>query len=889
MFDAPPQEGNPPATPFSPSTGTGGTRGGDAFGVKNDVFGEGVGGPAGAAPFGSPPGGVFGGDGGGEDHSSAWWESEAGNDDTDQPDSRVESKNLTSGTAMGENKGDSSVVNALKRFQGMPAESPQASSSGTHEEMPTRRGPQQGTARPACASAEASTEDLGAPPAAMFGPPPPPAHAETELAAQPQAVTPPLGQPPRAQAPPSTAADGSVAPVPFSSRPPYGVKVDVGDAIGVGVGSTAGIDADPSGSGVDAWTDRTASPGWEKQPSPPLDLGVFGAPPGESVTAIRGAADLFGAASEGAAAGESAEGEGEHGGWGMCSTDPEGAPESDMAKGTADTDCSKAAPPVSAASTRHQSESLEKLAHLSNPPRSSFVANDGTATASVAALALEVAPSLPPRLFASRSSSWAEKDTTSTGEGENDYEGMFAGKEREGSGGLPPQEGSTEQRSSASEDKNETANLAAVGPTSSLTMGEVPALLPKTEPAQASSPRPNLPPLGSNPNSEKYSQGAQPPFSTIPEALDASQSPPRLRERPPQDRPDEAPAVELTSSSSHACDGGAGPTAATPESGGRLGPGSTLSTPFGALSRGSGTTPRTAEGFPSSEDGGIFDGPLAEGSMSEGKDAPDCAGSSGRSRASGAPPASAVVPSVFAEGDDGDGGSAAVAAPGGAAIEEANDGEGAGAGVVSTPEVVERKEDGQPRWAAPPAAAADPPPPSAAGEAARKMDTDNTLDGGDGWSDDDWGVDDDADAGGEVCDLVGDKGSKEEAAGTAVVAGDGLPDAAVDSGGQSETSLFGSEVSDGDESWGRGQEEDGSGRAEEEAEEESCSESESGLDSFSDNDLSNEASIAETTASDFFAVRQRKLANTRLLRMSPYEMPPRHILRTQETRLSCET
>lgn len=860
MFDAPPQGSGPTATPFAPPSGTGGALGEDTFGAKSDLFGGGVGEPAGAAPFGSPPGGMFGGDDG-EDQSSAWWESETGN--VDQPESRAESEKLASGTATGENKSDAaSAVSASAGFGGTRPESPEAT-FGTQEEVPSMLEPRQGTSPSACA------EDLGAPPADLFGPPPPAAaHAEAKSTAEPQTeAETPFGRTPRPEAPPSRVTDDSAVPAPFSSQPPYGVKVDVGDV--EGVGSTAAVGADRSGSGLEAdaeaeaeaWTDQTASPGWEKQASPPLDLGVFGAPPADSVAAVGGASDLFGAAS--GAAGESGEDEGGYSGWGMCSADPEGTPQSDAAKGTADTDTdtAKAAPPASTASTGYMGGSLQKFAHSSNPPRSSFVANDGTAAASVAALALEIAPSSPPRLFAERSASWTEKDTTPTGE-KMDYGGMFAGKERKPSGdGLPPVEECPEQQ--GRDDTNETVNLATGGPTSSLPMGEVPALLPRSEPARHSSPGLNLSPPGGNTDSssERYSQGAQPPFSTIPEALD-SQSPPRLRGRPRDEhRPDEeGPAVEVTATTSHARDGSTGPAAATPESGGRVGAGSTLSTPFGALSRGSGTTPRIAEGFPSSEDGdggGDVDGPPAQGFVSEGKDAPGSAESSGGSPGLEATAASVADPSLSTEGgvDGVDGGDAAV--------EEANDGEAAR--VESNPQVVEGKEDGQPRWDVPQAAAGSPPP-SAAGEAARKMDSDSapTVDGGDGdgWSDDDWGVDDDddnADAVGEVRDPGGNRAGKEETEGAAVATGDGHP-GAVERGGESEQNLFGSEASDGDDSWGGGQEDDGGGPAEEEEDEdegeESCSESESDLDSFSDNDLSNEASIAETTASDFFAVRR---------------------------------
>lgn len=873
VFDAPPQGGYSAATcPFGPSGGTGGSReGGDTFGAKKEDFGGGAGGPVGAAaPFGSPPGSVFGGGGdGGEDQSSAWWESETGNDD--QPDPRVEPESLASGTAAGENKGGAaSVVHALEGVQGVRTGSSRAP-SGTQEETPTAHEPHQRTSHSACA--EAREEDLGAPPADMF-------------AAHPQTATPP-GQPPRPQAPPSRVAHGSVTPDPFSSRPPYGAKVDVGDVEGV-VSSAAGTGANRPGSGVgvEAWADRTTSPGWEKQPSPPLDLGVFGAPPEGSVTAVRGAADLFGATPEGADD-ESTEGGGEHGGWGMCSAEPGGAPESDTGNGTAGADSPIASARIPAASST-ESGLLQKLAHLSIPPRSSFAANDGAATASGAALGHGIgnAPSSSPRLFASRSSSWTEKEPSSTGGDNNDYEGMFAGKESKvKGGGLPPRERSALQQQGR-EDTNITTNLAAAGPTSSLAMDEVLALLPKTEP----SPSLNLPPLGSNTSSEKYPRGAQRPFPSIPGALGA-RSPPRLPDRS-QELPEEGlAAVEITSSGSRASNGSTGPTAATPESGGRVGPGSTLSTPFETLSRGSEITPRIAEGFPSSEDGSVFDGPPVDGSVSGGKGAPPgCTEAPGRSRVSDGASAPVVVPSVSAEDDGGgDGGhvAAAVVASGdAAAIGEANDGDGAVA-VLTNQRAVEGKEDGQPRWAGPQAAAYSPPPLSAAEEAARKTDADKAPDSGDGWSDDDWGVDDDDDddaegdahAIGQVRGKSGDEGGKDETAGAAVASGGSLP-GAIGSEGEGETNLFGSEASHGGESWGRGQEEeeDGSGRAEEGGEE-SCSGSESSdLGSFSDSSLSNEASIAETTASDFFAVRQWKI----------FRLSRTLLVHAQKTELSCD-
>jgi len=350
----------------------------------------------------------------------------------------------------------------------------------------------------------------------------------------------------------------------------------------------------------------------------------------------------------------------------------------------------------------------------------------------------------------------------------------------------------------------------------------------------------------------KFSQGAQPPFSTIPELLEP-QSPERSGGRPADrsaDRSGEGPPpAGPTPGGGDARDGSSGPSAVASEGGSRVGPESTLSTPFGALSRGSGATPGFAEGFPPSEDGGAAGAPSAvERPPVAMKDpAPNAPGGGG----GGAPPARFVAPGV-------------------APVEKTSD-EG-GAGVVSDPPAEEGKVDEQPRWVADPQTAAKGSPfPSSAGEAARKVDADSALDGDDGWSEDDWGVDDDADDDG-VDGAGGDKegegnttgtaaaaAAAAAAAGTAVgehgVAGAGEGGDGSGRGGEDETNLFPGEASEGGGSWtGRGGE-SGSGRSEEESESGSVSGSGSDVDSFSDNDLSNEASIAETTASDFFAVR----------------------------------
>lgn len=868
----------------------------------------------GTAPFGSQPGGgagAFGGGGEEGDQSSNWWESETANDD--QPNAEAGRSETLASTATAlpaENAGES--TGAAGVLEGMRKETPST----------TTREPQNETPRPVFA--ETAGEDLGAPPADMFGPLAGAQVATPEVNARDQGV-PPLGQPPRPQGTPkepgsSRVADSSscAAVVPFASKPRFDTKEDdVGDVERKESTEEAGVEAGgPSGSGVGGWADRTPSPGWEKQPSPPLELGVFGAPPDDSFAAAESTADLFGAAAAATAAdyGKSAEGEGEYSGWGAPSVDSDGGVESERAKGMAgevDAAAAAAAAPVPAAPTSR--DLLPKIAIPSNPhPRSSFVANDGTSNASVAAMAMGSSPSSPPRLFASRSSSWADRDNASTG-ANSDYQGMFADMERKDSrSGLLSREGSAQQQQQQQQlepaDETEGGKIATgVSTRSSVSMGEVSSLLlPKAKLARGSASL-NPPPTGRSASGEppKYSQGAPPPFSAIPEVLD-SQSPPRLRGRPSDNSEEQGSAAGLAPSSSSSSGSNArhgasdGPNAATPEGGGKALPGSTLSTPFGAWSRGSATTAGNAEGFPPLEDGRVCDDPPMERPLSIGKedDATDAAESSELSEPSREAAASAVAPRVSAVGRS--------STYTDAAAEQA--GIGTEAGLASNLRVGEGKVDEQPRSdavptaataaaaaAAVPQAAAQPSPLSAAGEAVRKVDADSAPDDEDGWSDDDWGVDDDdddedkasadanaqnvpganadgkaqnvagANADAKAQDVAGEKvGVKEEpAGGTAAVAavegGDEVVTAVEggvgrQGGGEGGRNLFGTEDSDGGEGWGqrsgggRDGETEGDGK-----DSRSGSESERSLGGFDDN----EVSIAETTASDFFSVRGR--------------------------------
>lgn len=898
-FEAPPPPpssgaagGSPPAGKFSPSRGaSGGTLELGAAGSRvasKGIFGfpaDGRTGPFGdahaiaggpgerpslgsVAPFGSPPRGegTFGGDGEGGDQSSNWWESETSTNDLPNAQMARSETLASSAAALGENLGDSTdAVDAL---------------DGMQEERPTTHEPQNETPRPAFP--ETAGDELEVPPADMFGPPGGAHVAKAEMKARDQEV-PPLRQSPRPQGipkgpGPSRVVDSnSFAPAPFSSQPRYGTKEDVGDVEGKD-STEAGVQAGSSGCGGEGGADRTASPGWEKQPSPPLELGVFGAPPDDSFEAAEPGAGLFRAAVDAttattaastAAADKSAEGNGEHDRCGAPSAKSDGGPESDRANGSADDMVDTAAAPAPAVLTSH--DLVPKIVIPSNlHPRSSFVANDGTSHASAVAMAVGIAPSSPPRLFASRSSSWAKKDHSPTQEN-SDYQGMFADTERDPSSGLPSKKGSAQQLKYTDESK--AGKITARMSTSSVSKGEVPALLlPKANLARPSASL-NPPPAGSNASGKppKYSQGAQPPFCAIPEVL-GSQSPPRLCDRP-YEQEGSPTRLAPSSSSSNAREGESdGPIMATLEGGGRALPGSTLSTPFGACSRGPGTTPEIAEGFQPLEDGRPSDDRPTEMPLSIGKqdDATDAAEFSKLSESSRKPPASAIPPNMSAEG-----GSINTDA----AIGTTNSGEGEG--ITSNLRVGERKEDEQPRSAAAdadatPQASADPFPFSAAGEATRKVDADSAPDGEDGWSDDDWGVEGDDDAEARVddkADDVGDdkEGVKEEPAGgaAAVEVGDGGVDAVEGGhdgrdGREGDPNLVGSEGSGGDESSGRGSGEDRSRGVEEDdgkgsrSESESASASASELDSFDDKYHSNDVSIAETTASDFFAVSEQR-------------------------------
>ncbi|CAM9346666.1 unnamed protein product [Scytosiphon promiscuus] len=647
----------------------------------------------GATMFGSPPGEAFGEGGAEEEQASPWWENVT--DEANRPGEKADPSNAAGGNATTTEQGGGGDAPGgdLRGVFGGPADEQRM-------ETPLSAVP-----------GGAEKEDLGAPPADMFGPPAVAHVADTEMEARKQGA-PPLGPPPRPQAlskgPPRSGI--SASPAPFSPRSPHGVKVDGEATEGASSSGEVGNDgsrarAELWPSGGDARTDRTASPGWEKQPSPPLELGVFGAPPDDSCAPTKSTADLFGAADGGGATDESHGGKDDHGGWGMSPADPEEASEPG-----AMTNAAGGHAVLSASAAPARREPPRGKAGVPGHPRSSFVATGVQSSATVAALGLGAPPASPPRLFASRSSSWAERNSEPPEE-KSGYGGMFA---------------------SSPEGSPSTATGA--GPSSSLAMEEVVSLLPNVEPSQASA----FPDVGSaGGESAKFSHGHQPKFSTIPEAAD-TRSPPRLRGAP-EERSEEGSAAGVVSSNAHARGGVNEAVAATPEGGSRAGPGSTLSTPFGAWSRESGMTPEIAEGFPPSEDGGAFDSGRPP-SVDE-DSSPDTAKSPGLSQPSepGAP-ASAVVPSAF--GDD----SGAALASTAAAAEETSNG-GPAETTVSNPEAVEGKEDEQPRWPTPQAEAG-PPTPPASGEAAQKVDGDGAVDDVDGWSEDDWGVDEDADDGG---------------------------------------------------------------------------------------------------------------------------------------------
>lgn len=896
-------------------------------------------GPSGiGAPLGSPTvEGAFGTGGGTDGGSSPWWQTGAGNDN--QSSMQVEPSEMSRDDILmsADFSGSVTAVKTLDSREDAPSPSPLAHSAAYQIDDTLSLPP---SGRPA--------QELGAPPSDLFGPPPGTRGVESEESLPQRQV--PLARPPRSQSPQqefTTMEDDFAVPAAASAPPPQpvpgGVDASLDDSREASWAAAVG--AEPAGSGVvpewsdaaqaDGRTQQSVSPGWEKQPSPPLDLGVFGAAPPPGEKAVVGGQGLFGEA----AGDDFTKDSGGYDGWGMCPADEDNTAE--LNEPRASTDRSEAGrsedqdivaeltepgastgrieedadqgevaemtePRASAASEEEQGgeeqrgEGEEVAPKASTPPtgretppsmfvprvkpssRSSFVASKASSaeTISFAGISLDDAPSSPPRLFAARSSSWAEGEM-STHE-KSDYHDIFASStdaKRASALGFSTEapvlseegEGWESGKQEGDEEGEAVAEVAAVvTPEADRVAPALPESLPvATERVDASSPfadddallqgdgggastisaQGDQAPLGGQP-----ALGGQPPQegqSSLGADSEASSAagPAGLHDR----AVDEAETLPATEGAQRGdAGGGKGESDAAQESGDRLGIGSSLSTPFGAWSPGSGTRAGEAEGFPSAEIGDVLRGPPSERPSSPGKkvSAEEPSSLSGVSRTVNEFPA--IIASFerpLSVGEE----------PVGAGQRQ----DGAG---VSEASAVEGKEDERPRWDTPPAAvgagvgaaAAVAAIPPAVMQAEKKLD----VDSGD-WKE-----------AGSVSDADGQEDKAEGRGGGDVVvpaederaddvegAGKGLQDREIGA------SLFSSESSnetrgDGGQFLGEGgvgqdegkqdrvggEEEVGRGVDQEEGEEggEDESEGSNGI----------EASVAETTASDFFAVRE---------------------------------
>lgn len=606
-------------------------------------------------------------------------------------------------------------------------------------------------------------------------------------------------------------------------------------------------------------TERTASPGWEKTPSPPLELGVFGAPPGK----------LFGTVApttNASAAGEEETfntGKRETGEWDVVFADRGKASESNKAKDAMDVFSTGTTRPPPGPSRREAiAKALEPATAALPTARSSFRANYTPTVVAVAETGLDVGarPSSPPRLFATRSSSWTERDVSK--ESKSDYSDIFVNTD---SNSLsPPRTEGVQQESQArqgeqdgddlndSDDDNgddDDENELGVASLSTAT-------LPADHAVMASTASTSV--VRGERGSRTYWQGkgTPPPFPSILEASNVSIEGDAVGGN-------NVAVAELHENASVALPGAVGSSS---DGDGEVyktdaqkpGPESSLSTPFGAWSADDRTHQSEREGFPYSDAArqSVGSPPVQAGSAN--RAAPDA-------HAVGIPvgtrDGSTAYPSTVSPADDDDGTAATAATVSSPAVTEMP---------VRVREGTERKEDGFRSWVQSEgmqskgiqAEGSTASPPGKQPE--RKVDVDSALDGDDGWGDD-WGLED-SDPG-TLSKVDGDNGA-EGRAGTMEVEGVPTPAVAADprpkaveilpaedrrDGGD----LFSSESNDGREnegvSWGGGIMDDKIDSENEDGENEDSYRSDDSESSGSD--TGNEASIAETTASDFFAVR----------------------------------
>lgn len=851
------------------------------------------------APLGSPAvEGAFGAGGETDDGSSPWWQTGTGNDD--QSSLQVEPSEMSRDdvSMSADFSGSMTVVKTLDGREDTTSPSPLALSAASQmdntQSMPPSRRPAQ---------------ELGAPPSDLFGPPPINSGVESEASSQQRRV--PLARPLRPQCPPpesTTMEDDFTVPAATFASPPKPVPGSVDASLDGGHEASwaAAVGAGPESSGVvPAWSDaahadgrtqQSVSPGWEKQPSPPLELGVFGAAPPDEKALVVGQG-LFGEA----AGDDSTKDSGGHDGWGMCPADQDNTAEfneprastgqsevgrsenQDTAKLTEQDEIAEVTEPRASAGSEEEEEVDPKppdpptgrqmppnLVVPSAKPgsRSSFLANK--TCSSFAEMSLDCAPSSPPRLFAARSSSWAEGNMST--DGKTDYHDIFANSsdvKRAGAVGFSTEgpalsekgwgwESSKHEEDEEEEGEAVAAVAAVVAPEADRVASALPESLPVgTEGLGSSSPFAGDDDLlqggggGASMASAQSDQaplGGQPPLDGQP-TLGADSGASDM----PGPTGLAADQTGTLPASGAAPTGGAGDdkgeSDAAQESRDRLGLGSSLSTPFGAWSTGSETRGGEGEGFPSSEIGDILRGPPSARPSSPGKNmsAEEPPSLSGSSRADNNFPV--IVASIE---------SALTAEEEAVGAGQRED----GAGFLQA-SAVEGKQDERLRWdtrAAPAVAAAavaaEVAPPTVM-QAEIKLDAD----------DDDWkdgGSVSDADRKGEDVEggdeagivvpaederAVGVEGAGKEMHGREIGAslfssessdeapGDGAQ--CLGEGGAGEDRGKRDRVKGEEEVGGAGQEEGGEGGQDE-------SESSNGI----------EASVAETTASDFFAVRE---------------------------------
>ena len=878
-------------------------------------------GPSGNGPaLGLPAlGGAFGSGGGTDDGSSPWWQTDNVNDD--QLSMQVEPSEISRDdvSISADLTGSVTLSRALGGREHASSRSPltliaAAAKSSNTVSPPLSGGPAQ---------------ELAAPPSNMFGPTAGNTRVvESEASLSQRQVPPPRSL--RPQSPPqefTTMEDVFAAPTAMFASPSQPTPGTVGVSLDNGREAlrTAAVGADSASSGVfaawpdavraDARVEESVSPGWEKKPSPPLDLGVFGAPPPpDGKNAVVAGGGLFGEAT----GGDFTKDSGGYDEWGMCPADqdenaeleePQVEPQASVDRSQADRSEAAVAPAVPRPPIGREMPPALVVPALKPGVRSSFLANKTSSgeVISFAGITIDTAPSSPPRLFAARSSSWTEGEMSI--DEKSDYQDIFAssaGARLVGDAGFPTKEpdlsegraGLGEGKQEEEEEREDAEVAAGVAPEADGAMSVIPQAPPvgvqglgapsrlpgddaqlqddgrggsTTSAQDEQPPLGDQPPLGGQPwQGDQPSKGDQPPQENDQSSLAVSGSSGMPGAAGLYDGAVDQTETLLPASgaaqSGDAGGGGKGESDVTQETGDKLAVESTLSTPFGTWSVGSGTRAGDEEGFPSAEIGDVLGGASSERPSSAGKKMP-----AGKSLSSSVlPRVKNVFPPIIASTE----GAVAVGEQAGqqedgVRVSQASKMEGK----------IEGKEDEHPRWDASAAAsvaevveveAAAAIAPPIVTQSQKKLDVDGDWKEAGGVPSADVRKED-AEEGGSVSNADGQKEDADgEAKGFVVTAQEEDERAVGEKGAAGEghgrevgANLFSSESSnetrgdetelvrrqvagDEDKRDRVKEEEEVVGQAEEkETEGEDQSESSNGL----------EASVAETTASDFFAVR----------------------------------